>query len=79
MIDLAHHRHRPGHQLRAILFDETGTILAKQSAESAAFPSDGCGARSRRHLADHRRGDDSNIAEARSYGSIPTAIGITNQ
>ena len=66
---------------RAVLFDEAGTILAQQSAE---FP--------QHFLADGWVEHDPEeiwrttvevtraiIAEAQSFGSLPTAIGITNQ
>ena len=66
---------------RAILFDETGTILAQQSAEFPQhFPSDG--------WVEHDPEDiwqttydatKAMVAEARSRASMPTAIGITNQ
>ena len=66
---------------RAILFDETGTILAQQSAEFPQhFPADG--------WVEHDPEDiwqttidvtTTMVAEARSRGSMPTAIGITNQ
>ena len=65
---------------RAILFDETGTILAKQSAEFPQhFPADG--------WVEHDPEDiwrttinvtTAMVAEARSRG-MPIAIGITNQ
>ncbi len=66
---------------RAILFDETGTILAQQSAEFPQhFPADG--------WVEHDPEDiwqstidvtKAMVAEARSCGCMPTAIGITNQ
>ena len=66
---------------RAILFDEEGTILAQQSAEfSQHFPADG--------WVEHDPEDiwkttvdvtSAVVAEAQSRGSIPLAIGITNQ
>ena len=66
---------------RAILFDEAGTILAQQSAEFPQhFPADG--------WVEHDPEDiwqttvdvtSAMVAEARSRGSLPIAIGITNQ
>ena len=66
---------------RAILFDEAGTILAQQSAEFPQhFPADG--------WVEHDPEDiwqttinvtTAMVAEARSRGSLPIAIGITNQ
>ena len=66
---------------RAILFDEAGTILAQQSAEFPQhFPEDG--------WVEHDPEDiwqttidvtSAMVAEARSRGSMPIAIGITNQ
>ena len=66
---------------RAILFDEAGTILAKQSAEFPQhFPADG--------WVEHDPEDiwqttidvtTAVFAEAQSRGSLPIAIGITNQ
>ena len=66
---------------RAILFDEKGTILAQQSAEFPQhFPADG--------WVEHDPEDiwqttvdvtSAMVAEARSRGSMPIAIGITNQ
>ncbi len=66
---------------RAILFDEQGTILAQQSAEFPQhFPADG--------WVEHNPEDiwqttvdvtSAMVAEARSHGSMPLAIGITNQ
>ena len=66
---------------RAILFDEAGTILAQQSAEFPQhFPADG--------WVEHDPEDiwqttidvtKAMVAEARSRGSLPIAIGITNQ
>ena len=66
---------------RAILFDEAGTILAQQSAEFPQhFPADG--------WVEHDPEDiwqttidvtTTMVHEARSRGSIPTAVGITNQ
>ena len=66
---------------RAILFDEEGTILAQQSAEFPQhFPADG--------WVEHDPEDiwqttvdvtSAMVAEARSRGSMPIAIGITNQ
>ena len=66
---------------RAILFDEEGTILAQQSAEFPQhFPADG--------WVEHDPEDiwqttldvtSAMVAEARSRGSMPLAIGITNQ
>ena len=66
---------------RAILFDETGTILAQQSAEfPQIFPDDG--------WVEHDPEDiwqttidvtRAMVEEARSRGSLPIAIGITNQ
>ena len=66
---------------RAILFDETGTILAQQSAEFPQhFPVDG--------WVEHDPEDiwqttidvtKAVVAEARSRGRMPTAMGITNQ
>ena len=66
---------------RAILFDEAGTILAHQSAEFPQhFPADG--------WVEHNPEDiwqttidvtTAMVAEARSRGQMPVAIGITNQ
>ena len=66
---------------RAILFDEKGTILAQQSAEFPQhFPADG--------WVEHDPEDiwqttvevtSAMVVEARSHGSMPIAIGITNQ
>ncbi|MEC8042899.1 MAG: FGGY family carbohydrate kinase, partial [Pseudomonadota bacterium] len=66
---------------RAILFNEDGTILAQQSAEFPQhFPADG--------WVEHDPEDiwqttvdvtSAMVAEARSRGSMPLAIGITNQ
>ena len=66
---------------RAILFDEAGTILAQQSAEFPQhFPADG--------WVEHDPEDiwqttvevtAAMVAEARSRGNLPIAIGITNQ
>ena len=66
---------------RAILFDEAGTILSQQSAEFPQhFPADG--------WVEHDPEDiwqttinvtTAIVAEARSRGSLPIAIGITNQ
>ena len=66
---------------RAILFDETGTILAQQSAEFPQhFPADG--------WVEHDPEDiwrttldvtRAMVAEALDRGSLPIAIGITNQ
>ena len=66
---------------RAILFDEAGTILAQKSAEFPQhFPADG--------WVEHDVEDiwqttinvtSAMVAEARSRGSMPIAIGITNQ
>ncbi|MGC6519676.1 MAG: glycerol kinase GlpK [Candidatus Puniceispirillaceae bacterium] len=66
---------------RAILFDETGTILAQQAAEFPQhFPADG--------WVEHDPEDiwqttidvtTAMVAEARSRGGLPLAIGITNQ
>ena len=66
---------------RAILFDEAGTILAQQSAEFPQhFPADG--------WVEHDPEDiwkttldvtKAMVAEARSRGGLPIAIGITNQ
>ena len=66
---------------RAILFDEAGTILAQQSAEFPQyFPADG--------WVEHDPEDiwrtsidvtTAMVAEARSRGNLPIAIGITNQ
>ena len=66
---------------RAILFDEEGTILAQRSAEFPQhFPADG--------WVEHDPEDiwqttvdvtSAMVAEARSRGSMPVAIGITNQ
>ena len=66
---------------RAILFDETGTILAQKSAEfPQIFPNDG--------WVEHDPEDIwqtiidvtfAMVEEARSRGSLPIAIGITNQ
>jgi len=66
---------------RAILFDEDGTIMAQQSTELPQhFPADG--------WVEHNPEDiwqttvdvtSAMVAEARSHGSMPLAIGITNQ
>jgi glycerol kinase len=66
---------------RAILFDESGTILAQQSAEFPQhFPADG--------WVEHDPEDiwqttldvtSAMVTEARGQGSLPIAIGITNQ
>ena len=66
---------------RAIVFDEAGTILAQQSAEFPQhFPADG--------WVEHDPEDiwrttldvtRAMVAEARDRGSLPIAIGITNQ
>ena len=66
---------------RAILFDETGTILAQQSAEFPQhFPDDG--------WVEHDPEDiwqttvkvtSAMVEEARERGSMPIAVGITNQ
>ena len=66
---------------RAILFDETNAILAQQSAEFPQhFPADG--------WVEHNPEDiwqttidvtTAMVAEAQSRGSMPIAIGITNQ
>ena len=66
---------------RAILFDEHGTILAQQSTEFPQhFPADG--------WVEHNPEDiwqttvdvtSAMVAEARSRGNMPLAIGITNQ
>ena len=66
---------------RAILFDETGTILAQRSAEFPQhFPDDG--------WVEHDPEDiwqttvkvtSAMVEEARERGSIPIAVGITNQ
>ncbi|MEK9553779.1 MAG: FGGY family carbohydrate kinase, partial [Alphaproteobacteria bacterium] len=66
---------------RAILFDESGTILAQQSAEFPQhFPADG--------WVEHDPEDiwqttldvtSAMVTEARSRGNLPIAIGITNQ
>ena len=66
---------------RAILFDEAGTILAQQSAEFPQhFPEDG--------WVEHDPEDiwqttidvtKAMVAEARGRGTLPIAIGITNQ
>ena len=66
---------------RAILFDEAGTILGQQSAEFPQhFPADG--------WVEHDPEDiwqtaidvtTAMVTEARSRGSLPIAIGITNQ
>ena len=66
---------------RAILFDETGTILGQRSAEFPQyFPADG--------WVEHDPEDiwqttidvtKAMVAEARALGCMPTAIGITNQ
>ena len=66
---------------RAILFDEAGTILAQQAAEFPQhFPADG--------WVEHNPEDiwqttidvtTAMVAEARTRGNLPVAIGITNQ
>ena len=66
---------------RAILFDEAGTILAQQCAEFPQhFPADG--------WVEHDVEDiwqttvdvtSAMVAEARTRGNVPIAIGITNQ
>ncbi len=66
---------------RAILFDETGTVLAQKSAEfTQHFPNDG--------WVEHDPEDiwqttlavtTAMVVEARGRGSLPIAIGITNQ
>ncbi|MEC8042574.1 MAG: glycerol kinase GlpK, partial [Pseudomonadota bacterium] len=66
---------------RAILFDETGAILAQQSAEfPQIFPADGWVEHDPEAIwqttIDVTR---AMVAEARSRGSLPIAIGITNQ
>ena len=66
---------------RAILFDETGAILAQQSAEfPQIFPDDGWVEHDPEAIwqttIDVTR---AMVAEARSRGSLPIAIGITNQ
>ena len=66
---------------RAILFDETGTILAQQSAEfPQIFPDDGWVEHDPEAIwqttIDVTR---AMVEEARSSGSLPIAIGITNQ
>ena len=66
---------------RAILFDEAGTILAQQSAEfPQIFPDDGWVEHDPEAIwqttIDVTR---AMVEEARSSGSLPIAIGITNQ
>ena len=66
---------------RAILFDETGIILAQQSAEfPQIFPNDGWVEHDPEAIwqttIDVTR---AMVEEARSRGSLPIAIGITNQ
>ena len=66
---------------RAILFDEAGAILAQQSAEfPQLFPADGWVEHDPEAIwqttVDVTR---AMVAEARSRGSLPIAIGITNQ
>ena len=66
---------------RAVLFDEEGTMLAQQSAEFPQyFPSDG--------WVEHDPEDiwqttfdvtSAMVGEAQLHGSLPVAIGITNQ
>ncbi|MDC2981258.1 glycerol kinase GlpK [SAR116 cluster bacterium] len=66
---------------RAILFNEDGTIMAQQSTELPQhFPADG--------WVEHNPEDiwqttvdvtSAMVAEARSHGSMPLAVGITNQ
>ena len=66
---------------RAILFDDTGTILAQQSAEfQQHYPADG--------WVEHDPEDiwqttidvtTAMVAESQSRGCMPTAVGITNQ
>ena len=66
---------------RAILFDDTGTILAQQSAEFPQhYPADG--------WVEHDPEDiwqttidvtTAMVAESQSRGCMPTAVGITNQ
>ena len=66
---------------RAILFDESGAMLAQQSAEfPQIFPDDGWVEHDPEAIwqttVDVTR---AMVAEARSRGSLPIAIGITNQ
>ena len=81
MSDLAHHRHRPGHhKLARHLGDETSTILAQQSAEFPQhFPADGWVGDPEDIWQTTIDVTTTMVAEARSRGSMPTAIGITNQ
>ena len=66
---------------RAILFDEAGTILAQQSAEFPQhFPADGWVEHDPEDIWQSTVDVTSTIvAAARSCGSLPIAIGITNQ
>ena len=66
---------------RAILFDETGAILAQQSAEfSQHFPADGWVEHDPEDIWQTTINVTTAIAvEAQSLGHKPIAIGITNQ
>ena len=66
---------------RAILFDEAGTILAQQAVEFPQhFPADGWVEHDPEDIWQSTVDMTSVIvAEARSRGSLPIAIGITNQ
>jgi len=66
---------------RAILFDEAGTILAQQSAEFPQhFPADGWVEHDPEDIWQTTRDVTSAmVTEARGRGSLPIAIGITNQ
>ncbi|MEC8641386.1 MAG: FGGY family carbohydrate kinase, partial [Pseudomonadota bacterium] len=66
---------------RAILFDETGTILAQQSAEfPQIFPEDGWVEHDPEAIWQTTiTVTRAMVEEARSSGSLPIAIGITNQ
>ena len=66
---------------RAILFDEEGKILAQKSAEfQQLFPSDGWVEHNPEDIWQTTVDVTSDIlAEARSRGSVPLGISITNQ
>ena len=66
---------------RAILFDEAGAILAQQSAEfPQLFPADGWVEHDPEAIWQTTVDvTQAMVAEARSRGSLPIAIGITNQ
>ena len=66
---------------RAVLFDETGSILAQQSAEfSQHFPADGWVEHDPEDIWQTTLGvTAAMVAEARNRGGLPVAIGITNQ